>query len=75
MEGDLLVAHVEHFNEGVRSGDFSAMLAGLAADGEMVFEGVRAGPFDRVDDQQPRRAVTSVARAVRRRERYSTATG
>ena len=40
-----LPAHVERFNEGVRSGDFGPMLLAFAADAEMVFEGVAAGPF------------------------------
>lgn len=45
MDDNLLEAHVERFNRGVRSGDFEPMLAAFAPDAEMVFEGVRAGPF------------------------------
>ena len=41
----ILIAHVARFNEGVRSGDYEPMLAAFAPDAEMVFEGVRAGPF------------------------------
>jgi steroid Delta-isomerase len=41
----LLAAHVERFNQGVRTGDFEPMLAGFALDAEMVFEGVPVGPF------------------------------
>ena len=41
----LLVAHVERFNEAVRSGDYAPMLEAFAPDAEMVFEGVPAGPF------------------------------
>jgi hypothetical protein len=37
--------HVELFNAGVRSGDFSSMLAQFADDAELVFEGVPVGPF------------------------------
>ena len=37
--------HVRRFNEGVRTGDFSAMAAGFAEDAEMHFEGVPVGPF------------------------------
>ncbi len=40
-----LPAHVERFNEGVRTGDFGPMLAAFAADAEMIFEGAPAGPF------------------------------
>jgi cysteine desulfurase/selenocysteine lyase len=42
---DLLRDHIERFNAGVRSGDFGPMVAKFAADAEMVFEGVPAGPF------------------------------
>ena len=45
MDDALLEAHVERFNEAVRSGDYAPMLAAFAPDAEMVFEGVRAGPF------------------------------
>ena len=45
MDDNLLEAHVERFNRGVRSGDFEPMLAAFAPDAEMVFEGVQAGPF------------------------------
>ena len=41
----LLERHVERFNEGVRSGDFSAMVAGFAEDAELHVESVPAGPF------------------------------
>jgi hypothetical protein len=41
----LLTAHVDRFNEGIRSGDFEPMVAGFAPDAELVFEGVPVGPF------------------------------
>jgi steroid delta-isomerase len=37
--------HVARFNEGVRTGDWSAMLAHFADDAEMEFVGVPVGPF------------------------------
>jgi len=45
MGNSLLVAHVERFNQAVRSGDYAPMLAAFAAEAEMEFEGVPAGPF------------------------------
>jgi steroid Delta-isomerase len=42
---DILRTHCERFNEGVRTGDFSAMLEDFTDDAEMVFEGVPVGPF------------------------------
>jgi SnoaL-like protein len=41
----MLAAHVERFNEAVRSGDFEPMLASFAPDADLVFEGVPVGPF------------------------------
>ena len=41
----LLEDHVERFNQGVRSGDFTPMVAAFADDAELHFEGVPAGPF------------------------------
>ena len=41
----LLDEHVERFNQGVRSGDFTAMVAAFTEDAELHFEGVPAGPF------------------------------
>jgi len=41
----LLDAHFERFNRAVRSRDFTALAAGFASDGEMVFQGVPVGPF------------------------------
>jgi steroid Delta-isomerase len=41
----MLAEHVERFNEAVRSGDYTPMLAAFATDAEMLFEGVPAGPF------------------------------
>ena len=41
----LLREHVRRFNDGVRTGDWSAMLDQLADDAELVFEGVAVGPF------------------------------
>jgi steroid delta-isomerase len=42
---ELLAAHVEAFNEGVRTGDFRRMTAGFSLDAEMEFRGVPVGPF------------------------------
>lgn len=43
---NLVRAHVERFNAGVRSGDFGPMVeAGFADDAELAFEGVAVGPF------------------------------
>ena len=42
---DILEDHVERFNEGVRSGDFTRMLENFAPDATMAFEGVPVGPF------------------------------
>ena len=42
---ELLAAHVEAFNEGVRTGDFRTMVEGFASDAEMEFRGVPVGPF------------------------------
>ena len=41
----MLAAHVECFNQAVRSGDFAPMLAAFAPDAEMAFDGVPVGPF------------------------------
>ena len=48
--------HVDRFNEGVRTGGFAPMLAHFAADAELVFVGVPAGPF---------RGKEAIARAYR----------
>jgi steroid Delta-isomerase len=43
---NLVRAHVERFNAGVRSGDFRPMVEeGFADDAELAFEGVPVGPF------------------------------
>ena len=43
---NLVRAHVERFNAGVRSGDFGPMVEeGFAANAELAFEGVPVGPF------------------------------
>ena len=42
---DLVKAHVERFNEGVRTGDFAPMLEHFTDDAELIFEGVPVGPF------------------------------
>jgi SnoaL-like protein len=41
----LLDGHVERFNEGARTGNFSGMVAALAQNAEMRFEGIPVGPF------------------------------
>jgi len=41
----LLDEHVARFNDGVRGGDFGAMVSALAPDAEMRFEGIPVGPF------------------------------
>jgi len=45
MDEAVLLAHVERFNAGVRSGDFGPMVAAFAPDAELVFGGVPVGPF------------------------------
>ena len=43
---NLVRAHVERFNAGVRSGDFGPMVEeGFADSAELAFEGVPVGPF------------------------------
>ena len=42
---ELLAEHVERFNRGVRSGDFSAMVELFADDAALEFEGMPVGPF------------------------------
>jgi hypothetical protein len=37
--------HVASFNEGVRTGDWSSMLARLSQDAELEFTGIPVGPF------------------------------
>jgi len=46
---ELMESHVARFNEGVRSGDWEPMLAHFAAEAELLFEGVPAGPFVGLD--------------------------
>jgi hypothetical protein len=41
----LLDDHVASFNAGVRTGDWSAMLARLTDDAELEFVGIPVGPF------------------------------
>ena len=41
----LLEDHVDRFNEGVRTGDWSRMLELFAHDAELDFEGIPVGPF------------------------------
>jgi drug/metabolite transporter (DMT)-like permease len=41
----LLEDHIERFNAGVRTGDWSPMVGAFTADGEMEFRGVPVGPF------------------------------
>jgi steroid Delta-isomerase len=43
--GGLLHDHVESFNAGVRTGDWSAMLEHFDDDAEMEFRGIPVGPF------------------------------
>jgi hypothetical protein len=45
-----LRAHVEQFNNGVRSGDFGPMLEVFADDAELAFEGAPVGPFRGKDE-------------------------
>jgi hypothetical protein len=46
----LLQEHVERFNAGVRSGDWSSMLDGFEEAAEMEFRGVAVGPFSGKDE-------------------------
>jgi hypothetical protein len=41
----LLRRYIARLNHGVRSGDFSSMLAELTDDAELVFQGIPVGPF------------------------------
>ena len=41
----MLREHVERFNHGVRTGDWTPMLAKFADEAELVFEGVPVAPF------------------------------
>ena len=41
----LLRRYIARLNDGVRSGDFAAMLDQLTGDAELVFEGIPVGPF------------------------------
>jgi len=41
----LLDAHVDRFNEGVRTGDWSGMLELLTEDASLEFDGIPVGPF------------------------------
>src|SRR5512133_1400665 len=45
LNDEILQSHIERFNEGVRSGDFSRMLEQFTEDAELAFEGVPVGPF------------------------------
>jgi steroid Delta-isomerase len=45
VEASLIAAHVERFNDGVRTGDFGPMVAAMSGDCVMSFEGAPAGPF------------------------------
>jgi steroid delta-isomerase len=42
---ELLREHVEHFNAGVRTGDWDTMVAGFDDAAEMEFRGIPVGPF------------------------------
>jgi len=42
---ELLHEHVEHFNAGVRTGDWGPMLEGFEDAAEMEFRGISVGPF------------------------------
>ena len=42
---DLLEREVEAFNEGVRTGDWSPLIARFAEDAVLEFEGIPVGPF------------------------------
>ena len=42
---ELLADHVRRFNHGVRTADWRPMLENFSADGMIVFDGVRIGPF------------------------------
>jgi steroid Delta-isomerase len=41
----LLRRYIARLNHGVRSGDFTSMLAELTDDAELVFQGIPVGPF------------------------------
>jgi steroid Delta-isomerase len=46
---DVLDRHIDAFNEGVRTGDWSAMLAQLDDDAGLEFVGIPIGPFSGKD--------------------------
>jgi hypothetical protein len=46
---DLVQAHVRAFNDGVRTGDWEAMLSRFVPEAELWFENVPAGPFVGID--------------------------
>ena len=46
---DLMTAHARAFNDGVRTGDWDAMLARFADNAEVHFENVPVGPFVGID--------------------------
>lgn len=47
---DVFFRHVERFNAGVETGDFSAMVQQFAPHAEMVFEGTLTGPYRSRDE-------------------------
>ena len=67
MDDALLEAHVERFNEAVRSGDYEPMLATFAPDAEMAFEGVLPAPSSvaRRSQRPTRRAADRRGAAAR----------
>ena len=42
---DLFTRYIALFNEGIRSGDFGAMVAWFTDDAELVFENIPLSPF------------------------------
>ncbi|MES1239959.1 MAG: nuclear transport factor 2 family protein, partial [Chloroflexota bacterium] len=46
----VLEAHVDRFNAGVRSGDFTPMVRGFDVDGRLEFVGIPVGPFQGRDE-------------------------
>jgi hypothetical protein len=79
MAPEVLDAHVERFNAGVRTGRFDKMLDAILPDAVMRFEGVPVGPFrgraaiDQAYRDQPPDDTLSLIGPIRHDGQWSTA--